>query len=156
SWIHPVLTCLPVVRHVRLISIRMVWRQTSSVWLREGYRRICLPHTVTAWPGCRPPRREVRFCASEVLDRADHFDYSCRSIVSDDVGRHDLILRSRSTADRPPEPGAAMRSSAQGTTVRLWLRGFVSLLMLVCAPSPSIRAGCATHYVTLRTQATVE
>jgi hypothetical protein len=40
--------------------------------------------------------------------------------------------------------------------VRLRLGAILSLLMLLCASAPSTRAGCAAHYVTLRTQAAAE
>jgi hypothetical protein len=40
--------------------------------------------------------------------------------------------------------------------VRLRLGAILSLLILLCAPPPSTRAGCATHYLTLRTQAAAE
>jgi hypothetical protein len=40
--------------------------------------------------------------------------------------------------------------------VCLRLGAILSLLMLLCAPAPSTRAGCADHYLTLRTQAAAE
>ena len=40
--------------------------------------------------------------------------------------------------------------------MRLRLGAILSLLMLLCAPAPSTRAGCAAHYLTLRTQAAAE
>ena len=49
-----------------------------------------------------------------------------------------------------------MRSSAEGTAVRLRLGAILSLLMLLCAPAPSTRADCAAHNLTLRTQAAAE
>jgi hypothetical protein len=87
------------------------------------------------------------------LDCGIYFDYYGWSIESTDVGRRHLISRSRSAAIRLPESGAAMRSSTQGTAVRLRLGAILSLL---CAPAPSARAGCAAHYLTLRTQAAAE
>jgi hypothetical protein len=40
--------------------------------------------------------------------------------------------------------------------VRLRLGAILSLLMLLCAPASSARAGCADHYLTMRTQAAAE
>jgi hypothetical protein len=40
--------------------------------------------------------------------------------------------------------------------VRLRLGAILSLLMLLCAPAPSARAGCAAHYLNLRTHAGAE
>ena len=40
--------------------------------------------------------------------------------------------------------------------MRLRLGAILSLLMLLCAPAPSTLAGCAAHYLTLRTQTAAE
>jgi hypothetical protein len=40
--------------------------------------------------------------------------------------------------------------------VRLRLGAILSLLMLLCALAPSTQAGCADHYLTLRSQAAAE
>jgi hypothetical protein len=40
--------------------------------------------------------------------------------------------------------------------VRLRLGAILSLLILLCAAAPSTRAGCAAHYLTLRTQGAAE
>lgn len=49
-----------------------------------------------------------------------------------------------------------MRSSAQRTAARLRLGAILSLLMLLCAPASSARAGCSAHYVTSRTHVAAE
>lgn len=40
--------------------------------------------------------------------------------------------------------------------MRLRLGAALSLLMLLCAPAPSARAGCSAHYLNLRPQAAAE
>jgi hypothetical protein len=49
-----------------------------------------------------------------------------------------------------------MESPVQGPAVRLRLGATLSLLVILCAPASSARAGCSAHYVTSRTQAVAE
>ena len=57
---------------------------------------------------------------------------------------------------RPIPVQKEMESSAQGTVVPLRLGAILSLLMILCAPAPTARAGCSAHYLTSRARAAAE